>query len=133
MLTRREFLKGSSAIAASLAASSPALPATPGPAHPLPQAESALLLPPFLSRPTQTSLRITALSRKPPVETALELRREGQGDWMRQQPPLRLSFREVLDWTVNQLSPATRYQYRVLLKAGADESLRPVATGSFWT
>ena len=131
MLTRREFLKGSSAIAASIAASGTALAATHAPADPQAQAESPLLLPPFLSRPTQTSIRITALSSKPPAEAAIELRRDAKANWERRLPPL--SSREVLDWTVNHLSPATRYQYRVLLKAGADASLRPVASGSFRT
>jgi phosphodiesterase/alkaline phosphatase D-like protein len=46
---------------------------------------------------------------------------------------LKRSAHDVLDWTDRSLSPATRYQYRVLLDAGTDQSLRPVATGSFRT
>jgi predicted phosphodiesterase len=132
-VTRREFLKGSSALAACIATSSPALAATNAPA------ESPLLLPPLLSRPTETSIRITALSREPLAKVVLELRRNDKGNWERQPAPLQLSAHDVLDWTVNSLSPATRYQYRVLLNAsadagaGADKSLRPLATGSFRT
>src|SRR5262245_59622728 len=104
-VTRREFLKGSSAIAASLAASSSALAATNAPANSQALGESPLLLPPFLSRPTETSIRITARSRKPWAEAAIELRRDGKTNWERQ-PALERSSHELLDWAVNQLSPA---------------------------
>jgi predicted phosphodiesterase len=130
-VTRREFLKGSAALAASIATSSPALAATNAPANP--QAESPLFLPPLLSRPTETSIRITALNSKLSAEAAIDLRKDGKANWKRQQPPLKLSAYEVLDWTVKNLSPSTRYEYRVLLKRGAGESLQPVVTGSFRT
>jgi len=127
-LTRREFLSASSALAASFATSGHTLAATNAPAT-LPN-NSPFLLPPFLSRPTENSIRITALSRKPLAEAALEWRREEKDDWKRQSV---FASDEMLDWTVNSLSPATRYQYRVLLKRSADNSLRTMATGSFTT
>jgi len=130
-VTRREFLKGSAALAAALATSSPALAATNPPAERQP--ESLLFLPPFLSRPTETSIRISALNNSQAAEAVIELRKDGLGDWERRQPALKLSAYEVLDWNVKDLSPATRYEYRVLLKPGTDESLRPAASGGFRT
>lgn len=126
-LTRREFLQGSAAVAATLAAGG-SLPAATDP-----RAESPLLLPPFLSRPTETSIRVTALNHQQPAEAEIEVRREGAGDWERRQPALKLSAYEMLDWTLKDLAPAARYEYRILLKTGADASLKPVATGSFRT
>ena len=130
-LTRREFLKGSATVAAAIAASGAAPAATGAPADP--RDESALFLPPLLSGPTQTSIRISALNGPQAARAVLELRKDGLGDWQRRQPPLRLSAYEVLDWKLKELSPATRYEYRILLKRAHDESLQPGATGSFRT
>jgi len=130
-VTRREFLKGFSASAAFIATSSPARATTN--AVGASQTDSPLSLPPFLSRPTETSIRITALSGKALAEAVLELRKDGEAKWERRQPPLRLPSHKVLDWTVKNLSPATPYEYRVLLKQSGAESLQPVATGRFRT
>src|SRR5262249_36265104 len=130
-ITRREFLKGSAAIAAAIAASPSARAATNSPTESRP--ESLLFLPPLLSCPTETSIRISALNDKRMAEAVIELRKEGLRDWERRQPALKLSAYEVLDWNVRDLAPATRYEYRVLLKQASGESLRPAATGSFRT
>lgn len=94
---------------------------------------SALLLPPFLTRPTETSIRITALNGDQPVEAAVEIRREGATDWLRRPLASKVSGRELLDWDVNDLSPATKYDYRVLLRLSSEETFRETAAGSFRT
>jgi predicted phosphodiesterase len=130
-VTRREFLRGSAALAASIATCGPALAATNAPANP--QSESPLFLPPLLSRPTETSIRITALNSKLPAEAAIELRKDGANRWQRQQSMLKLASHEMLDWNLTRLSPAARYEYQILMKPGAGGSLQPVASGSFRT
>jgi calcineurin-like phosphoesterase family protein len=130
-LARRDFLRGSAAIAVSLVAPSGALTAAARAASL--GVESGLLLPPFLARPTETSIHISAMTSETAAEATVELRPVGKPDWERPQPTLKVSSYEMLDWDIHDLSPATRYEYRVLLKQGADESLRPTATGSFTT
>ncbi len=128
-VTRREFLRDSAAIAAALSAISSVKSAT------VPAAESQpaplLFLPPLLSCPTETSIRITALNDKVPTEAVIELRKEGIGNWERKSG-LKVSAYEILNWNLKDLTPATRYEYRVLTKQGSEE-LRPAANGSFRT
>ncbi|HEY2953224.1 MAG TPA: hypothetical protein VGK40_11600, partial [Verrucomicrobiae bacterium] len=102
----------------------PASPVAPSP---------PLLLPPLLSRPTETTIRITALNGGQPVEAAVELRCEGAKEWQRRPLASKVSARQLLDWDVQGLSPATKYDYRVLLKQGSDEPFRETAAGSFRT
>src|SRR5262249_42201830 len=118
-VTRREFLGGSAAIAASLLAPSGALAAETQTAGA--QAESGLLLPPLLTCPTETSIRLSAMNSEKATEAAVELRQEGMSGWERPQPALRVSPYDLLDWKLKDLSPATRYEYRVVLKHGTDE------------
>ena len=118
--SRREFLLKSSALAAALAANVPSLGAADQPASAV--ATPPLLLPPLLARPTETSIRISALNGDQPVEAAVELRREDANDWQRLPLASKVAARHLLDWDVKDLSPATKYDYRVLLKQGADET-----------
>jgi hypothetical protein len=126
--TRRDFLKDSAVMAASFAAAVPALAAVNIPASP-----SGLLLPPFMSRPTGTSIRISALNHDKAAEALVELRKDGTTEWKRPQPPLKAAIYTMFDWNLNDLVAATRYEYRVLLKQGSEESFRQAATGSFTT
>ena len=129
--SRREFILKSSALTAALAAAVPSLSAADsgGGAAAL----SPLSLPPLLARPTETSIRISALNGDQAVEAAVELRREGAKDWQRRPLASKIPARQLLDWDVKDLSPATKYDYRVLLKQGADETFRETAAGSFRT
>ncbi len=130
-VTRREFLMGSAAIAASIAGTSLSQAET-NPAGDS-KLEALLFLLPLLSCPTETSIRITALNDKQPAEAVIEMRKEGAQEWERKKPALKLAAYEIFNWTVKDLSRATRYEYRVLLKQGTDETWRPVAGGSFTT
>ena len=130
-LSRREFLLRSSALTASLATTSPSLSAADLAAGA--GAKPPLFLPPLLTRPTQTSIRITALNGDQPVEAAVELRREDAKDWQRRPFASKVAAHEFLDWDVKDLSPATKYDYRVVLKQGSDEMFREAAAGSFRT
>ncbi len=125
--TRRDFLKDSAVITAALAAAGPALAATN------PVSESGLLLPPLLTRPTGSSIRVSALNNSKPAEAVVELRKEGTPDWKRPQPPLKVEGYTMFDWNLQELVPATRYEYRILLKQGSEESFRQTANGSFIT
>ncbi len=118
-------------MAASFAAAGPALAAVKTPASSA--TESGLLLPPLLTRPTGTSIRITALNHEKAAEGVVELRQEGIPDWKRPQPALKVAGYTMFDWNLQDLAPATRYDYRVLLKQGSEESFRQAATGSFTT
>jgi predicted phosphodiesterase len=130
-VTRREFLKGSAALGAALAATGSAWAAAGR--TPDRQPGDLLFLPPHLSCPTETTIRISALSDSHPAEGVIELRKAGKQDWQRGPAPLKVAAYQLLDWTVRELSPATRYEYRVLLRQGTDETFRPAATGSFIT
>lgn len=130
-VTRREFIKESAALTAAIAASASGQAATNAPAEP--QLEPLLYLPTLLSCPTETSIRITALNHKNAAEAVIELRKEGLQDWERRPPALKIAPYERLDWTLKDLSSATRYEYRVLLKPAGEESPRPAAVGSFRT
>ena len=129
--SRREFILKSSALTAALAAAVPSLGAADQPAGA--GATPPLLLPPLLARPTETSIRISALNGDQAVEAAVEFRREGATDWQRRPLASKVSARHLLDWDLKDLSPATKYDYRVLLKQGADETFREAAAGSFRT
>ena len=67
------------------------------------------------------------------VEAVVELRKEAAPDWERPQPAFKVPPYNILDWKLQDLVPATRYEYRLLLKQGSDESLRQAVTGSFTT
>jgi hypothetical protein len=129
--TRREFLKGSAALAASCAAIG-SLGAEVNPIAGVGN-ESSLWLPPLLTCPTGTSIRLTAVNNEGAAEAIIELRKEGTPEWKQPQPGLKVLGYDRLDWTLKDLIPATRYEYRVLLKQGSSEFLRQVATGSFGT
>ena len=118
-------------MAASFAAAGPALAAVKTPASSA--TESGLLLPPLLTRPTATSIRISTLNHDKAAEAVVELRKEGAPDWKRPQPPLKAAVYTMFDWNLQDLVAATRYEYRVLLKQGSEESFRQAATGSFTT
>jgi hypothetical protein len=75
-VTRREFLKGSAAIATSIAATRAAHAAATSATDPQP--ESRLYLPPLLSSPTETSIRVSALNGNLAAEAFIELRKDGQ-------------------------------------------------------
>jgi phosphodiesterase/alkaline phosphatase D-like protein len=128
-VTRREFLKASAAVAASVSAASAAEAPTITAAQP----NIGLFLPPLLSRPTETSIRVSALNHRQPVEAAIEWRKEGTDRWQRRQSVLKLSPHEMLDWSLTGLSPATRYEYQILMKGDAGGLLHPVVSGKFRT
>jgi predicted phosphodiesterase len=127
-MTRREFLTGSAALAATLA-STHAAPANDTPA----KKQELLLLPPLLSCPTETSIRINAVNNTQPGEAIVELRTPGDADWERRATLPALAPYGLLESTLRDLTPATAYQYRILLKAGSESSFREAAAGSFRT
>ena len=129
-VTRREFIKGSAALFAALA-SDPLLAATNNAASPA--GGSGLFLPPLLSRPTGSSIRISALNNDKAAEALIEIRKEGATEWERRQPSLKFAPYQIVDWTVTDLRPATAYEYRLLLKQESGESPQPSANGSFRT
>jgi len=118
-------------VAASLAATGSSLAAVNSTAGR--GSESGLFLPPLLTRTTGTSIRISAMNGEKAAEAVIELRKEDTSEWARPQPALKASGYENFDWNLRDLRPATRYEYRVLLKPGSDESLRQAVTGSFRT
>ncbi len=129
--SRREFLKESAAFAASFAALNAS--AATNSLSTAPGAELLLYLPPFLSCPTENSIRLTALNEKRRAEALLELRKEGQTEWKREETALKLSPYELLNWTVKDLSGATRYEYRLLSKSETEKEFRVAGHGSFRT
>ena len=130
-ITRREFLKGSAAVGAVFAAGLSVSGATDSTTAP--QTGTALFLLPHLACPTETTIRISALSGERPTEAVIEVRNDALQPWERREPRLQVPAYALLQWTVRDLVPGTRYEYRVLVKQGADDSLRPAADGSFRT
>ncbi len=127
-VTRRNFLRTSAVITASLAAvlSSEDRAATA-------LATEPFYLPPFLARPTEKSIFISALNNSQPAEAVLEVRREKSKDWESRGPVQKAAPYTFFNWEVEDLAPAARYEYRILLKRGSEESLAPVANGAFTT
>jgi hypothetical protein len=131
LVTRRRFLKDSATVTASLAATLAPL-ATTSHAAALP-GKSPLYLPPFLARPTENSIFISALSNADPVEAVVEFRQESADEWKRREPALKVNGYEFLNWEVDGLSPATRYEYQVLVKSASTEEFVQSANGAFLT
>ena len=131
MLSRRGLLKRSVGVAASLAAAGFPLGAEEEDSGSSPV--SGLALPPFLSRPTGTSIRVSAFNGDLPGELRLDVRQERTSDWKMRLPAVKAGRHEKLDWNVAGLSPGTRYEYRLRFKGGSDRSSRSLAVGSFRT
>jgi hypothetical protein len=129
-VSRRGFLKESAAVAATLAALDARAAATNSPASSAPA--PLLYLPPLLSCPTKNSIRISALNEKLPAEAAVEIRKEGATTWERRAPLLKLARYDILDWTLKDLAPAARYEYRILLKRESSD-FQTAGVGSFRT
>src|SRR5262249_1800073 len=131
ILSRRKFLQRSVGVAAALAGADFSLgagEATSG-VGPVPE----LALPPFLSRPTGTSIRISAFNGSLPGAITLEVRPKGASYWKVRLPGVEAGRHEKLDWNVTGLSPGTKYEYRIGLSEGSERSPRPLAVGSFRT
>jgi len=130
-VTRRAFLKETAAVTATLASSLSPCATRGATADSLPP--SPLFLPPFLARPTERSILISALNGDQPGEGVVEVRRESGTNWERRQPSLQVSAYGFFNWDVQELSPATRYEYRVLIKRASDDLFSSAAEGSFIT
>src|SRR6478609_409568 len=87
-LTRRNFLRVSATVAGAWAGA-PALKAADSAPGAKPQGEARLFLEPHLSCPTETSIRITALSHTQPIEAAVEVRQQGGTTWEAGATPLK--------------------------------------------
>ena len=130
-LTRREFLRGSASIAAALASPGSLFAAAGSNAES--QGQPRLFLAPHLSCPTETSIRVTALTDAQPTDAAIDVREKGHPDWERRDSKLHIDPFSLLNWTVQNLSPATQYEYRVLLKSGTDSAFAEASRGTFRT
>src|SRR4051812_8326472 len=111
-LNRREFLKGSASLTAALALPGSVFGAAASKAAA--QAETGLFLAPHLSCPTETSIRVSALSESQPVHAVIEVRQKERSEWERREREVSAGAYSVLDWTIQNLSPANQYEYRVL-------------------
>ena len=130
-VTRRGFINKSATITASLASTIPPFAKKIHAAtSPKP---SPLYLLPFLSRPTEKSIFISALNNNKPSEVIIELRKENTTNWEPREPVQKAKPFAFLNWDIQNLSPATRYQYRVLLKHTSIDEFTLTAEGSFTT
>ncbi|MDA1272741.1 MAG: metallophosphoesterase [Verrucomicrobia bacterium] len=129
--TRREFIRASAAITATLAATNSPFGIKAYAAAEL--SHSPLFLPPFLSRPTERSIFISALNNNQPSEAVIEVRKENATDWERRGPAQKVPEYAFFNWDVPNLSPAARYEYRVLVKRASDETFASASNGSFRT
>ena len=130
-VTRRGFINRSAAITASFASTIPPF-AKNSHAAALPK-PSPLYLSPFLSRPTEKSIFISALNNNRPSEAVIELRKEKTTTWERRDPSVKAKAFAFLNWDIQNLSPATRYEYRVLMKHDSKDEFSPAAEGTFTT
>jgi 3',5'-cyclic AMP phosphodiesterase CpdA len=130
-VTRRAFLKQSTVFTASLASTISPIATRLHAADSLPS--PPLFLPPHLSRPTAKSIFISALNGDQPAEAVVEVRQATAAKWERREPALQGSAFEVLHWNVQNLAPATRYEYQVLHKRASQDAFVPAAKGSFLT
>lgn len=131
VFTRRDFLKNSAAASGILTLGLSDLPTSLQGAET--QAESHLYLPPFLARPTDTSIFISALANTQSVDAHLEIREAKNVDWDRPQSVKNAQAFQFLNWRLQNLSPETHYQYRLLTKQSAEQEFTPSSEGSFIT
>lgn len=129
-VTRRRFIKESAAVTATLASTiAPLATMSYAATSPPPP----LFLPPFLARPTEKSIFISALNGNQPSKAIIEVREENTIEWERRGTELSVSAYDFLNWDIANLSAATRYEYRVLIKRASDDDYTPTANGSFIT
>ncbi|HXJ55370.1 MAG TPA: metallophosphoesterase [Verrucomicrobiae bacterium] len=133
ILSRRGLLKRGVGVAASVAAAHFPLGAAEEDSSDSSTSSPSLVLPPFLSRPTGTSIRISAFNGKIAGEIGLELRQQRASDWPIRLPVVKADDHEQLDWNVTGLSPGTQYEYRLVFKRGTSRSNRSWVAGSFRT
>src|ERR1043166_6565305 len=131
ILSRRKFLQRGVGVAASLAAGGFSL--RPEAATAGGSAVSELALPPFLSRPTGTSIRISAFNGNLPGAITLDVRPQGASYWKMHLPVVQAGRHEKLDWNITGLSPGTKYEYRIGCSEGSERSTASLAVGSFRT
>ena len=130
-VTRRRFIKESAAVTASLAVTlSPLAMSSHAAESP---AKSPLYLPPFLARPKEDSIFISALSSDGPVEAVIEVRPVNATEWKRHEIALKVERFEFLNWELNDLSPATRYEYQILARTASGDEFVEATSGAFIT
>lgn len=91
-----------------------------------------LSLPPFLARPTATSVLINARNGEVDAIARLEVGRRGSARWAPVGPDRTVRARDFLTWTVDELAAGTDYEYRLLLAEPGEEPAR-AGSGRFTT
>ncbi len=127
-VSRRTFVQGLGAAAAVTIAGRPPAALARSLEDRIPQ----LSLVPFLARPTTSSILINARNGDEPAIGSVEHRRPDEREWQTTAGTLQGAPRGFFEWTVQGLSPGTRYEYRVML-ARDDLEAHPAAVGSFIT
>jgi len=112
-LSRRSFLTGIAGAAAL------ALPRRLR-GHPVPR----LSLPPFLARPTTTSILVNARNGELDATARLQVSPRGTARWRSVGPDRAVIAGEFMAWTVDALAGGTDYEYRLLLAEPGREPAR---------
>lgn len=91
-----------------------------------------LSLPPFLGRPTRSSILVNARNGDVDVTARLEVKGRGPAPWGSSGPDRRVPAGDFMTWKVDGLAAGGQYEYRLLLgEPGKD--LAEAGTGRFTT
>ena len=92
-----------------------------------------LFLPPFLARPTSTSLLVNARNGSSDATARLITRPVGFPEWAAVGADRAAPAGDFVTWSVEGLEAATTYEYRVLLATPGEPPTNAAAAGNFTT
>ena len=91
-----------------------------------------LSLPPFLSRPTTSSILIDAQNGHDTVEGSIEFKPANDDQWLQLGEGVHAAPGDAMRWSINELEAGTRYEYRLSLTTEAGDKW-PMVRGDFLT
>lgn len=80
-----------------------------------------LSLPPFLARPTTTSILLNARNGQVDVTARMEVKGRDTARWRAVGPDRRVRAGDFMTWTADGLAAGTEYEYRLLLAEAGEE------------
>ena len=135
MITRRKFLKNTALIGAGMITTRLLNPSGTGAEVSDGKNQPPLILPPFLGKPTNTSMAVNIVAGERSIAAYVKYRREAGSasePWQRTGEFKAQAFSPV-EMTLEDLLPETRYQYQLYARAMEDPEFQLVTEEAFLT